>query len=342
MSYNNFTTLQIYGSNVYKVSYTSTVSSLVTDIQFDLSVATLIAETLIDYSSSYTPTEISFNNSSSYRYIIFYWPEVNGGVTGQTSVRSIRLYKNTTGNTNKYITLKNSNYTNYLAVDLGQIHNLDFLRNYGSKDNLLNLIEPEYLDYSDTNTDDILKVVWEENVPVLLLNFDDYTNSINTDMVINAIGSVDLYVNNSPVTPNGHIGFGISDGNPGRLEIATSSDFNLSDSDFTIDFWCKRNRSGVEEGVLGKIATSVSASFSFVFSELDYLVVTLYTESNTKNLFSISPITDTEWHHIAVTRKDSIISLYVNGLIQQYKNIGSNKINESVEKLMLGKVTYLL
>ena len=81
-------------------------------------------------------------------------------------ISNIDVYTST-DNTNNYtlvgsgiITIENSTFDNYYAIDLVHRHNIEIIRNYGDATNKLDLGITQNVEYSNTNTNNINDVVW--------------------------------------------------------------------------------------------------------------------------------------------------------------------------------------
>jgi len=193
-SYTEYTTMQIYGSNEYKAGYDTTASYFST-VRFDFSVATLLSEFTVQYnydSYMYGREEI-FNNNNAYRYYIINFPAIDDE-NHTIKIRFMQLYEYLPRIFNGLI-ITNENYINSLAIDLEQIHNLEFLRNYGpiGSPGLLDLLNENYLHYSSTETSNINDVVWKSNIPTLLLHFNKYEDEVTATREISTAGAVSLY-----------------------------------------------------------------------------------------------------------------------------------------------------
>ena len=341
--FRDFKLLQVYGTNTYDVAVARSGSYIAYESTFDFSTATLLTEFNIYYSyyANQSVNSVTFVNNTAYRYIILRWPYADDAGQYRLYVANVEFFESAAVVPNSALLVKNEDYTNYLAIDLETRHNLDFLRNYGSKSDLLNITTQTQLGYSDSDTSNVDEVVWEDEVPVLLLNFNNYYDSVEADRVIERSGTVSLYTSSSAVTPDGHIGFGVADSNVGTLTINHSDEFRLLANDFTIDFWFKRIRTG-QEGIFGQVTESPSlSSFSFVFSNTDRMVATLYSDAGLFELQSTYTISDTDWHHVALNRNNVFLSLFIDGEVQVSVNIGTIvSVNDSVVPLIIGQVDH--
>lgn len=334
----NFKLCRIYGSNTFE-TYFVKIDTFFHKVRINLSDATLLHEFTINHNSTNTAyNDISITERGNYRYLIFHYPYSFYGTEAILFVDTIKLYSVYNQVTSSNIVLSNTNYTNYLAIDLGLPHKLDFVRNYGPKSALIDLYDPNNIDYSNTDTSDINTVEWVNNIPKLLFNFTAYADSVSTSRYIFTSGNLTLLTSDSPLIDQGHIGFSISDATGSTFSVEHTSDLVLGSNDFTIDFWFKRTRTG-QEGIVGQISDHSSTSaFSFTFSIYNYLVFTAHHSAGFFELRALSGVTDTDWHHTAVCRYNNYISLYVDGQIQVSRSVEGISINECVERLTLGQV----
>lgn len=199
----NWKTCRIYGHNEYKVDFIKRNQFPLERIKIDLRGATLLKEFTVNHNSNNTAYNIvDFENDQAFRYIIFHYPEYVDQYRSSTynfHVEQIKFYEKFTEVPASAITLSNNNYENYLAIDLGQIHNLDFLRNYGPKSNLLELFHTQdNLDYSNSNTSNIDEVNWYDEIPALLFNFSTRFDSVDIDRAVYKTGNVEFFTSNGP------------------------------------------------------------------------------------------------------------------------------------------------
>ena len=123
------------------------------------------------------------------------------------------------------------------------------------------------------------------------------------------------------VTPNGNAKidgnkFGSSvmsfDGTGDYLTIPDSGEFSFGSGDFTIDCWI-RGDGGTFRTIIGKDA----ANNKEFFLQVSGTGLTMYLSSNgsswTNTLAAASVITASTWHHVAVVRSGSDLTLYVDG-----------------------------
>lgn len=336
---NTFNTCRVYGANSVDLYFVKTRLS-VENVRIDLTNAVLLKEFTINYNSTGTAyNDVYLTTHGRYKYLIFHYPyRDDGDDVGMLYLRKIKLYSTYNQIASSNIVLNNSKYINYLAIDLELPHNLDFIRNYGPKSNLIDMYDPANIDYSSTDTADINNVVWVSNMPKLLFNFLDYSDSVDVERYVFTSGNLELLTSDGPLEDQGHIGFSISDAAGGTVSVEHTSDFILGSNDFTIDFWFKRIRTG-QEGILGQISDhSTTSAFSFTFSVYDYLVFTVYHSGSFFEMRTLNSVIDTDWHHVAVCRYDNFMSLYLDGQIQVSRDVEGVSVNECVERFTIGQV----
>ena len=224
-------------------------------------------------------------------------------------------------------------YTNYLAIDLQQLHNVDFLRNSGPNENLKNIWNTSEIDYSGSDTANIDEVEWKGSAPVLLLNFENFTDSSESEHVLVKEGDVTISTIGSAVTPNGHAVF-----NGGTISIDTSGDFNLYAEEFTIDFRVLRAGAGYEGIISRTSALNSTSSFSFTFGVDDYLVATVYSGGSLFELKSQFMLSTSIWYHVALVRFNGTLGLYIDGTAHDSIYIGTAvEVNLAATPLILGR-----
>ncbi|MEK7201106.1 MAG: LamG-like jellyroll fold domain-containing protein, partial [Patescibacteria group bacterium] len=105
------------------------------------------------------------------------------------------------------------------------------------------------------------------------------------------------------------------DGVSGAVSVANPSTLNIGTADFTIEAWVKRTALGTNQRhIFSKCGTTWSTGCKeFYFNRNNQLTFGSYATGDT---FS-STITDTNWHHVAVTFIDSsnTLSIYVDGAL---------------------------
>lgn len=130
------------------------------------------------------------------------------------------------------------------------------------------------------------------------------------------------------------------DGTGDWIDTPDSADFALGNSDFTIDFWMKRDAINVLRYVFGQSNSSQSAASTSVVVYIQSNNIVNFTWSNgssTFNLASSATISDTNWHHIAIVRTTGYFYIYIDGAQSGSYNIGTAAINNSANKFAIGR-----
>jgi hypothetical protein len=317
-------TLQLYGTNQYGSSFDPNSSDNTLLVEFEIN----------KYGEPNAYNEEYFVNNNYYRFLIIYWPpRENKNQTLLLSQKIILGYKFDSSPTSSLMITEN-NYYNYIAIDLGQRHDIDFLRNSGPNEDLYNIWNNADIVFSGSDTDNIEEVEWIATLPALLLNFEDFTDSSEYSHILLKTGDVTISTVDSPVVPNGHAIF-----NGGSISIDSSSAFNLYSNEFTIDFRVLRISNGYG-GIISKVSDlNSTSSFSFTFDIDGYLVVTLHSGGNLFELKSQNVLNTYNWYHVAVVRFNGTLGLYIDGEVQDSIYIGVGvEINSSVTPLILGNI----
>ena len=121
------------------------------------------------------------------------------------------------------------------------------------------------------------------------------------------------------------------DGND-YLTMPDSADWAYGTGDFTIDFWVKRTRSGVQEGLLGQhIASGNGNPRNVIHFEGNKV---WYYDYDIQNFNSNADIADTNWHHIAYVRNSNNLTLYIDGVYDN--SIVSASSNDNTNTYYIG------
>jgi len=126
------------------------------------------------------------------------------------------------------------------------------------------------------------------------------------------------------------------------VSTVDSTDWTMGSSDFTIDFWMKRYGSmSTAQYVFGQANstnTATTASF-YGYIHTDNLLKFGFTSGSTQYLaVSSNPITDTNWHHIALVRSTNTMKLYIDGLASGSVDVTGISMNDSSNTLSIGRI----
>jgi len=123
---------------------------------------------------------------------------------------------------------------------------------------------------------------------------------------------------NGPAWSSGKYGNGLSfDGVNDYIELADPGSFNFGTADFTIEAWVQRTGGlgGHGREILSKTPPTswTSGSKEFYFNDANRLA---FGSFDTPEVASSATITDTNWHHVAVTFQASTkqVKLYIDGV----------------------------
>jgi len=125
------------------------------------------------------------------------------------------------------------------------------------------------------------------------------------------------------------------------VDTPDSEDFNLSNNDFTIDFWVKKNLDNVAQFIAGQQVDPVDlneASFKFALGSSNTVSCFLYSNGSNYNLTSTNTITnDGLFHHIAVVRNGNVGTLYIDGVESDTIDLTGVTLNNSTAKMTIGR-----
>ena len=107
------------------------------------------------------------------------------------------------------------------------------------------------------------------------------------------------------------------DGTGDYLTVPDSADFNVSSSDFTIDFWVRFNTIAVEQYLFQQYNDGANR-FELLFSPTSGLIFYIITATVLRvdlTQGSVSGFSTGVWYHVAVTRKGNDWKLFKDGVI---------------------------
>lgn len=167
----------------------------------------------------------------------------------------------------------------------------------------------------------------------LLLHF----NGTNGSTEITDSSSSQAKIANNGVTLNtGKYKFGTSsasfNGSSTYFSVPYSSEIDLSTNDFTVDFWYAKGEAKNTHGqaILSQCDTQgvlehCPISISFGCSNAsDIPCVYIGATAGVIGLIAKTSITDTNWHHYAVTRASNTVSFFIDGNLVDSKPLTSN------------------
>lgn len=133
---------------------------------------------------------------------------------------------------------------------------------------------------------------------------------------------------------------GYFDGTGDVISTADSNDFNLSNGNFTIEFWIKRNTTVNQQTVLRHGGAS-SSNIAFGVDMLNTGDLRGFIVSGTAYYTASSSLTDTSsWHHVALVRNGNTLTIYLDGVAgSTTANVTGVTANNSTELLYIGGYT---
>jgi hypothetical protein len=101
------------------------------------------------------------------------------------------------------------------------------------------------------------------------------------------------------------------DGSGDYLSVASSTDFDLLGGDFTIEFWCKNNRTNDDSSTCFCVLSSSNNYFQILVRNA--LVVHSYNGTH-RELTASGYTLDTNWHHIAFVKLNGTYYIFWDGV----------------------------
>lgn len=123
-----------------------------------------------------------------------------------------------------------------------------------------------------------------------------------------------------------------------RIRIADSTDFTFGSSDFSVAFWCKRNRTSIREAFLGQVdsgGTASMQSFTCQFLASNVLLTNVNVGSTQHPVTTTAVFNNTNWNHIVILRDSGTLRSYVNGSANNTGTI-SGTVNDSTHFFAIG------
>jgi hypothetical protein len=130
------------------------------------------------------------------------------------------------------------------------------------------------------------------------------------------------------------------DGNSDCVTIPDSTDFNFGSSDFTIDFWVKKNGDGVGYYLLGQSDANASNATSCVDAGIgadDVVSFSCFYGAIAVTATSSTTLTGTDWHHLAFVRDGTTTRIFIDGVADGTASIGTNTLNDSSTIFAIGR-----
>jgi hypothetical protein len=126
------------------------------------------------------------------------------------------------------------------------------------------------------------------------------------------------------------------------IETPDSADFTVGSGDFTIDSWFNvQGGAGTDRYLTGQMSaagTNSSASFDIHLTTSNTLTFETYVGSTLTAVTSTTTFTAAGWHHVAAVRTGNTLKLFIDG-VQEGGNVAqTGTLNDSANKLSIGRV----
>jgi len=133
---------------------------------------------------------------------------------------------------------------------------------------------------------------------------------------------------------------GLFDGNGDYIWSADSSDWAFGSGDFTIDFWAKRTRSGVNEWIFGQGGPSLQQFWGMQWFTNNYVYCNFRKASGggLVQLQSTITISDSNWHHYAYVRDGNTLRLFIDGVARGTANVTGQSQVDNAYKFAIGRL----
>jgi parallel beta-helix repeat protein len=125
------------------------------------------------------------------------------------------------------------------------------------------------------------------------------------------------------------------------IDTPDHEDFNVGSGNFTIDFWAKRNATGVVHRICGQAdASYASSSFGTLvqmWSDNKVYFAVFYGSSYVQ-AGSTATITDSNWHHIECCRDGNTLRIFIDGVPDGTADATGVTVNNATSKFAIGRV----
>jgi hypothetical protein len=139
---------------------------------------------------------------------------------------------------------------------------------------------------------------------------------------------------NGPAWVDGKFGKALSfDGVNDYIDAGNSSSLNFGTGDFSVELWIKTSQT--EQDIIGKLGAIGDGwvIYSLTTGEVDFSV---FGSNNSPDVFGITKINDSIWHHVVGVRNGNNAILYVDGTFENSLNIGTIGSTNTTSPLIMG------
>lgn len=130
------------------------------------------------------------------------------------------------------------------------------------------------------------------------------------------------------------------DGTGDYVDTADHADFDVSNQNFTIECWLRRNATGqlVVCGQADSSASAATISWFLQFDGSNHLLGGIYSGTSGYYATSTGTITnDGNWHHVACVRNGNTITLYRDGTADGTRDVTGVTANNSANRVAIGR-----
>ena len=128
----------------------------------------------------------------------------------------------------------------------------------------------------------------------------------------------------TPTAVTGSVEF---DGNGDWITVAESEDFNFGTGDFTVEFWIYWD--GFNTGGTRGVQLTAAVTNGIWIGQINSTSYVLRSYGNANHL-TVTPPPIEQWHHIAVTRKNSTARFFVNGKLEASGTVTHNFVKHEI------------
>jgi|WetSurSiteA1Bulk_404760.scaffolds.fasta_scaffold03061_1 hypothetical protein len=178
-------------------------------------------------------------------------------------------------------------------------------------------------------------------------------------LLVSGEGSGATFADDSPtpktITANGNVThssaivppFGSTsiyfDGAGDYLSLADSADWAFGTGDFTIEFWMKSSGNGSWDQIIAQRNSAGQTNSDNPWSltrdsTTGKLMFSYWNGSAGVNTYTTSIVFDNSWRHIAVSRRDTIVRIFVDGVAENSATLSANfSFYDSTKLLSIGR-----
>jgi len=208
-----------------------------------------------------------------------------------------------------------------VAIDLEKRHNLDFIRNYGTLSDKLDLRLNSSMQYSTTSDIDVNNVVWGGMYKTLYLTFNDgdYRDYSKNEIEVTTLNNGGLHLVSSPAIDNYSVFFSSPDSSRLTIPHSDYGDLFRIRGDFTIDWWQYHATTPQENVSAITFSTENLRPNGFTNMRLGYYNggnIYMYLGQAGSGSINTGPISYNIWVHYAITRHGNYFYGFRDGVLK--------------------------